>query len=233
MAGRTRTAPASACRLRPWPADAWRLAAVLVAGLALGACGGRRAMPPLSAVVDAPLLRPGSSWTYRVSDSALKEPYSLTLTFEREDVYKNGPVLVFAAGPETLYYDRDLNFVAVISGGKVLREGAPSVRSLDFPFYVGKAWRAIFTFQDYQRTLSWVPVEVFWRVEEYESVKVPAGEFRAFHLVSQPSTNWGLAEEIWYAPEVKQVVKKRNNRTAAHYLGKGRETWELVQFSLR
>jgi len=206
---------------------------LLAAALGLGACGGRKVLPPLSAIVDAPLLRPGSSWTYRVTDSSLKDPYTLALAFEKEEVYKNAAVLAFTSGLETIYYDRDLNFVAVVSGGKVLREASPSYRAFDFPFYVGKEWRAVFTFQDYVRTLSWVPVEVFWKVKEYDAVKVPAGEFRAFHLVSDPSTNWGLEEEFWYAPEIKQVVKWKHERTSAHYLGKGRQTGELVQYVLR
>jgi hypothetical protein len=206
---------------------------VAVAALALGACGGRKSNTPLSAVVDAPLLRPGSTWTYRVTESTQPAPTTLTLTFQKEDVYKGAGVLAFAAGPETVFYDRDLNFVAVIRDGKVLREASPSFRALDFPFYVGKEWLAVFTFQDYVRTLSWVPVEVRWKVQEYDMVKVPAGEFRAFRLVSEPSVNWGLDEEIWYAPEVKQFVKRIGDRTSAHYMGKGKETWELVQYTLR
>ncbi len=215
----------------------WRsgLVWVLVGVVAFvgSACGGRKPASPLSAIVDAPLLRPGSSWTYRVIDSSQAAPATLTLTFEKEDIYKGAGVLAFSAGPETLLYDRDLNFVAVLRDGKVLREASPSYRAFDFPFYVGKEWRAVFTFQDYVRTLSWVPVEVYWKVKEYDVVKVPAGEFRAFHLVSDPSTNWGLEEEIWYTPEVKQFVKRIGERTSAHYLGKGKENWELVQFTLK
>jgi hypothetical protein len=86
-------------------------AALLVVALALGACGGRQAGLPLSAIVDAPLLRPGSTWSYRVTDSTVKE--------------------------------------------------------------------------------------------------------------------------IWYAPEVKQAVKWRHERTSAHYLGRGKQTGELVQFALK
>lgn len=204
---------------------------VLVAGLALGACGGRKA-PPLSGVVDAPLLGPGSTWTYRIVDSSQKDPITLVMTFEKEDVYRGNAVFAFRAGNETLFYDRNLNFVAVMADGRVLREASPSYRALDFPFYVGKEWRAVFTFQDHVRTLSWVPVEVFWKVKEYDQVKVPAGQFRAFHLVSDPSTNWGLEEEVWYAPEIKAIVKWKHERTSAHYLGKGKQSGELVQFVL-
>lgn len=215
------------------PRTTLRAAALVLAALALAACGGRKSLPPLSAVVDTPLLRPGSSWTYRVTDSGLPQPITLTLTFDREEVYKGSGVLSFTAGQETILYDRDLNFVAVAAGGKVLREASPSYRSFDFPFYVGKEWRAIFTFQDYVRTLSWVPVEVYWKVKEYDLVKVPAGEFRAFLLESDPSTNWGLEEQIWYAPDVRQPIRWKHTRTAAHYLGKGRQTAELVQYTLR
>jgi hypothetical protein len=216
-----------------WTSRWTPLLLIVLAPLGLGACGGRKAMPPLSAIVDAPLLRAGSSWSYRVTDTTFKEPQTLTLTFQKEDVYKNSGVLVFGSGAETLYYDRDLNFVAVIQNGRVVREASPSYRAFDFPFYVGKEWRSVFTFQDYARTLSWSPVEVFWKAKEYDVVKVPAGDFRSFRLVSDPSTNWGLEEEVWYAPEVRQVVKWKHDRTSAHYLGKGKQTGELLQYALK
>jgi len=212
------------------------VAVVLGLGLlALAGCG-KKPLPPLSAMVDAPYLRSGSTWTYRVEDTSFARPVSLTLTFDKEDVYKGIGILSFNSTPgnETLLYDRSLNFVAAASGGKVLREASPSLRAFDFPFYVGKEWRSVFTFQDYTRTLSWTPVEVFWKVKEYDVVKVPAGDYRAFLLESRPSTNWGISkEEIWYAPDVKQPIKIHRERTAAHYLGKGTEHWELIQFALK
>jgi hypothetical protein len=208
-------------------------ATLTVLASVLAACGSKP-LPPLSAIVDAPYLRPGSSWTYRVEDTNWPAPQNITLTYLKDDVYKNSAVLTFVSGNETLLYDRDLNFVAVAADGRILREASPSLRAFDFPFYVNKEWRSVFTFQDNQKTLSWTPVEVFWRVKEYDVVKVPAGEFRAFLLESRPSTNWGVArEQVWYAPEVKQQVKLVRERTRAHYLGKGTERWELVQYTLK
>ena len=200
--------------------------------LALAGCGKKP--EALSAIVDAPYIRPGSSWTYKVEDSTWNAPQMVTLTFMKDDVYKNAGVLAFAAGNETLLYDRDLNFVAVANDGRILREASPSLRSFDFPFHVGKEWRSVFTFQDNQKGLSWTPVEVIWRVKEYDEVSVPAGKFRAFLLESEPSTNWGVKKErIWYAPETKQMIKLFRERTAAHYAGKGKETWDLVQYTLK
>jgi hypothetical protein len=201
--------------------------------LALGGCG-KKPLPALSAIVDAPYIRPGSSWTYKVEDTAWNAPQMVTLTFMKDDVYKNAGVLSFGAGNETILYDRDLNFVAVASDGRIMREASPSLRSFDFPFYVGKEWRSVFTFQDNQKGLSWTPVEVFWRVKEYDEISVPAGKFRAFLLESEPSTNWGIKkEQVWYAPQAKQLVRRVRERTAAHYEGKGKDTWELVQYTLK
>jgi hypothetical protein len=201
--------------------------------LALAGCG-KKQMPPLSAIVDAPYIRPGSSWTYKVEDSAWNAPQMITLTFMKDDMYKNAGVLAFASGNETVLYDRDLNFVAVASDGRILREASPSLRSFDFPFHVGKEWRSVFTFQDNQKGLSWTPVEVLWRVKEYDEISVPAGRFRSFLIESEPSTNWGIRrEQVWYAPQVKQLVKRIRERTAAHYEGKGKDTWELVQYTLK
>jgi hypothetical protein len=200
---------------------------------AVAACGGND-LPPQSGIVSAPLIRPGSTWTYRVTDSTDKQPRMVTLTFEREDVYKNTSVLAFnSGGGETQLTDRDLNFVAAVTGDRVLREASPSNRSFDFPFYVGKEWRSVFTYQDNARSLSWSPVEVRWKTKEYDVVKVPAGQFRAFKLVSEPHTNWAQKEEVWYAPEVLQMVRWKVDRTSAHYRGKGREVGELVQYALK
>jgi hypothetical protein len=207
--------------------------AFVLATLALGGCG-KKPLPALSAIVDAPYIRPGSSWTYKVEDSTWNAPAMVTLTFMKDDVYKNAGVLAFAAGNETILYDRDLNFVAVAADGRIIREASPSLRSFDFPFYVGKEWRSVFTFQDNQKGLSWTPVEVLWRVKEYDEISVPAGKFRAFLLESEPSINWGIRrEQVWYAPQAKQLVKRIRERTAAHYEGKGKDTWELVQYTLK
>ena len=205
-----------------------------IATIALGGCGGRKELPPLSAIVDAPYIRPGSSWTYKVEDTAWNAPQTVVLTFMKDDVYKNAGVLAFATASETILYDRDLNFVAVAADGRIIREASPSLRSFDFPFYVGKEWRSVFTFQDNQKGLSWTPVEVFWRVKEYDEITVPAGKFRSFLLESEPSTNWGIRkEQVWYAPQAKQLIKRIRERTAAHYEGKGKDTWELVQYTLK
>jgi hypothetical protein len=182
---------------------------------AAAGCGGND-LPPQSAIVNAPLMRAGSTWTYRVTDTSYKDPRMMTLTFEREDVYKNTSVLAFSSAGQTVLYDRDLNFVAEVTGDRVLREASPSYRAFDFPFYVGKEWRSVFTYQDNARSLSWSPVEVFWRTKEYDVVKVPAGQFRAFRLVSAGSPP-GRALEV--RPDVGPLPRQgAGDRRARHVL---------------
>src|SRR5262245_50706314 len=124
-----------------------RLAVLTLAFLALGVGGcGKKELPPLSAIVDAPYFRSGSSWTYKVEDSSWNAPQTVTLTYMKDDEYKNAGVLAFAAGNETILYDRDLNFVAVASNGRILREASPSLRSFDFPFHVRQQWLSVVTF---------------------------------------------------------------------------------------
>ena len=202
--------------------------------LAWGACG-KKELP--AAVRDRGRAVPPGRLVLDLQGRGLdleRAGQTITLTYMKDDEYKNAGVLAFAAGSETILYDRDLNFVAVASNGRILREASPSLRSFDFPFYVGKQWRSVFTFQDNQKGLSWTPVEVFWHVKEYDEVSVPAGKFRAFLLESEPSTNWGIRrEQVWYAPQAKQLVKRLRERTSAHYEGKGKDTWELVQYTLK
>src|SRR5262249_18146753 len=155
--------------------------------LVWGACG-KNELPPLSAIVDAPYLRPGSWWTYKVEDTSWNAPAMVTIAFMKDDEYKNASVLAFATGSETLLYDRDLNFVAVASNGRILREASPSLRSFDFPFYVGKEWRSVFTFQDKQKGVSWTPVEGFWRVKGEGRNPRHTGRFRASLLYATTHT---------------------------------------------
>src|SRR5262249_59612532 len=102
-----------------------------------GGAGGKRHPPPLSAIVDAPYSRSGSSWTYKVEASTWNAPAMVTLTYMKDDEYKNAGVLAFSSGNETILYDRDLNFVAVPSKGRVLPEWYPSPPSSAFPLFFG------------------------------------------------------------------------------------------------
>jgi len=99
--------------------------------------------------------------------------------------------------------------------GRILREASPSLRSFDFPFYVGKEWRSVFTFQDNQKGLSWTPVEVFWRVKEYDEVSVPltAGDVFVFCTDGVFDAN-NEAGEDFNASRLADVVRLHRNKTA-------------------
>ena len=89
-------------------------------------------------------------WDSSFAEIAQKEGIFARHGLEVQVFYTSG-------GGETQLTDRDLNFVAAVTGDRVLREASPSFRAFDFPFYVGKEWRSVFTYQDNARSLSWSP----------------------------------------------------------------------------
>ena len=212
------------------------LAAVTLAigMLALGGCG-KKPLPPLSAIVDAPYIRPGSSWTYKVEDSAWNAPQMVTLTFMKDDVYKNAGVLAFAAGNET----HPVRPRPELRGGRLRRADpprglavAPVVR-LPVPRGQGVALGVHLPGQPEGALVDPGRGVLAGQGVRRDQLSRPA-KFRAFLLESEPSTNWGIRkEQVWYSPQAKQLVKRLRERTAAHYEGKGKDTWELVQYTLK
>jgi CHAT domain-containing protein len=69
---------------------------------------------------------------------------------------------------------------------------------------------------------------MIWRVEAYEDVTVPAGTFRAFRLTGRNPANFTT---LWYAADLKIIVKESHERLGRHHLGPGKTVHELVQYA--
>ena len=126
-----------------------------IATLGAWAGAGRSRCRLLSAIVDAPYIRPGSSWTYKVEELGLGAPRWSTLTSnEARPRVQDAGVLAFAAGNETILNNRDPNF----RGGRLptahLREASPLLRSVPLPFHVRQGVALGVHFQDNQKGLS-------------------------------------------------------------------------------
>ncbi len=111
-----------------------------------------------------------------------------------------------------------------LDGVVVLRETPPRLH-YSWPLIVGKTWE-----QDYKQER---PVQRqtvnrsgTWTVETEEGVTVPGGTFKTLRIVSRNKNNGALANELWYAPEVKQWVKIRE------MLESGVRERELVAYKL-
>ena len=127
----------------------------------------------------------------------------------------------------------NLNVVASQQGKKILEETLPDSGTFHWPLFVGKRWTSVRSFYNRINGHSLSPIETLWSVEGVETLETPAGRFEALRLVSTPSRNDAAQETVWYSPRVKNIVKRRVDRTPAHHLGPGVLTVELLEYSLR
>ena len=181
----------------------------------------------LAQTAERPAVRPGDQWRfvewYTVPSTAPTRHWVITsVTPAGIEGTENG---------EPLLLSPDLS---VLDSPRTRESRAASLR---FPLAVGERWRYesdwLFKPKGSSGTMS---VEV--AVLAYEKVRVPAGEFDAFRLVStrqvRGRSSFGSVIDgenvttFWYAPAARAVVKAVNRNP---YLGPS--TVELVDYELR
>lgn len=183
------------------------LATILAVGCA-GSLGGSSAQVPCPSSIEAPVLYPGDSWTYRTEDG---RRWRWAYTNVNADGLLRGPG--FKAGAE-YYYDHTHTLRKVWSQGQWVTAPTPDFwnigkPNLQFPLTPGSGW--VYTTparDDYGMT--------FLRrhsVVGCEEVTVPAGTFLAVRItVSQIQhnrpANAAMDWSVWYAPAVKAIVKQ-------------------------
>jgi hypothetical protein len=198
----------------------------LVARCAIAAIAAL-ALPALAQTAQRPAVKPGDQWRfvewYTVPSAVPNRHWVITsVTPTRIDGTENG---------EALQLTPELN---VLDSPRT-RESRPG--ALRFPLEVGMRWRHegewMFKPKGSKGTLT---AEVV--VVGYEKVRVVAGEFDAFKLVStrqvRGRSSFGSVIDgengttYWYAPAARAIVKAVNRNP---YLGPS--TVELVDYSLR
>ena len=173
----------------------------------------------------SPCLRPiwteNTEWNY--SSSSPDGRASLKVlgrgSFKEIPVY----VVVGASGKQ-LMINESLGLCALVNQGNTEKEFSPPVNLYDWPLSVGKTWESHTTVKT--PTGSVMEVTLF-EVKGYGKVKVPAGLFDAYHIVSTKDlvlTGQIRISETWYSPEVQYYVKMIN------YTTKGKTIQELVNF---
>jgi hypothetical protein len=165
--------------------------------------------------IAAPAYSVGETWTYNEINDYNRLQRG---TLERA---------VIAAGGETTIVTRDATGAVVdqarLAGG-TLREGSLNDRALGrlepgldlrpFPLAEGQRWKQTIQRADPRWNES-RRVLVYGRVAGWESVRVPAGEFKAIKIVRDmylgdhdPFRNETMRTETeWYVPELKMPVK--------------------------
>jgi len=171
-----------------------------------------------------PVWKVGDEWQY-----AYKSPSGAGTYFwsvDRIEVLDGVEHYVIKSGRrEILYRVSDLaHSLERVQGATVVRE-TPSRTSYAWPLVVGKRWE-----QRYRR--EW-PADrqtreetARWAVEAEEAVTVPAGTFRTMKITWWSQATGARILEIWYSPEVKQMVKSRE------VLSNGIQERELIFFKL-
>ncbi len=194
----------------------------------LGGCATTSTESPTEGVrADAGFPSPGTKWVYQTVDQAGATTRATYAALD-EGTYEGKPVYRMSDGVNILLIDRATrNWVATVRDAKERLSASPSDQMFSFPISVGKSWVAKYSYYDRDRGLSFSDVTYSWSVAAYEEVKVPAGAFKAFRL---EGSNPFSSTSVWYAPEVRLIVKRVDERSPTNYLGTGKATTELLEY---
>jgi hypothetical protein len=205
---------------------------LFAAVLACAACTTAPVGTPLEskATATVPIVTSGDTWTYRVRDgfTGLERGGQIFRVTETGRDRINVTVSFEGGLDEVHVYDHDWNWVR--------RPGTnlpfqftydPPYQAFVFPLDPGKTWRERLTATD-ARNGHRFPVWVDGAVLGWEKIKVPAGEFDAvrikrivvFDYLDFPVRGRSeTVEQEWYAPAVKQVVRRETSGMYARYSG--------------
>lgn len=195
------------------------------------------AVQTADAAVDRPTIRVGDTYVYRSMD--LNNP-SASLT-TRRTVTATTPTVVMSslnldskrARPRTLRFDGQWNLLASRSPDGSGRDYAPALAYYDFPLVPGKTWERTTTETNIQTRATRIH-QIAGGVDQWETVSVPAGTFRAIRVslrteLEDPSTGERTSgtDVSWYVPELRRSVK-------SVITGKGgsRQVIELLRYRL-
>lgn len=197
--------------------------------------------PPagMPAQVAAPEIRSGDTWTYRVRDAYTGLPrgeQSYRVAEVAGDRLKVTALLEGGVQDEQIY-DREWNWLKRPATNLHSFEYSPAYRAFDFPLVAGKRWQARATATDPVDGRRF-PVWIDGAVLGWERVKVPAGEFDTLkvrrtvffdywvHVVRGRSE---IVEYEWYAPGVKQAVRREASSQYLSYLYGGLNRFGLMR----
>jgi hypothetical protein len=144
---------------------------MLLAGCATGP-------PPGTPTVDLPRHTVGSEWEFRGRSSGgwSNVPRQPRFVFQGEREWQGRKLLAFG----TFHMDDRMRMVARIRDGQVLETWEPYNNPIEFPLFVGRSWSTRFSYQSYESGRAYRDVQIWYKVEAWEDVTVPAGTFKAW-----------------------------------------------------
>jgi hypothetical protein len=201
--------------------------------LALFACATPAAEPPTEPPPGAikagvGFAAVGTKWVGRIVPQS-GPTVTLTYTVIDDGVHEGKPVHRIVGGTDTYLYDMATgNTIATLRQGKEVSSTMPHDGTFSWPLYVGKTWTATYTFNDRLQGMTVGPVNVEYRATTYEDVTVPAGSWKAFRIESE--SGGSSFSTIWYSPDIKLIVKRINETTVGHPMGRTKLVYEIIDY---
>jgi hypothetical protein len=187
---------------------------------AVTACAPLPAGTPLqsNASTAAPVVAVGDSWTYHVRDgfNGLERGTQRYRVVEVAGDRIGMTVAREGGGEESQIYDRGWNWLKHPATNLQNFDYSPAYPAFAFPLAPGTTWRARLTATDPVDGRRF-PLTIDGVVLGWERIKVPAGEFDAIkvkrtvffdYFESQVRGRSEILEYEWYAPAVKQAVRR-------------------------
>jgi hypothetical protein len=151
-----------------------------------------------------PLLDIGTEWSYQLSGTSTG-PLRQQVT-GKDLVSGVTAYLVPQSNDRTLVLSEDLNIVQIRSNATVIESHIPPLENYQWPLAVGKTWK---TKGVMETATGKIDTAKTVHVKSYGLVRVPAGEFEAFYLLSTSDVGIRVSE-IWYSPKLRSHVKLVN-----------------------
>jgi hypothetical protein len=197
-------------------------------------------------IVREPNYRAGNSWSFAITETRsargsllsdiLKDSLRTEITFKVTSVNQDGR-LVATTSDRT--FKQDMIFQGLVRDdhgrGNINEDNDRDEKILNFPLSPEKSWESS---KEWTSGKYRTKVNRRYLVENWETVTVPAGTFRALpikmtekervYLVAtgEELTAWDSTSISWFSPEVKSAVKSQSSTSV------GTTTWELKSFSL-
>jgi hypothetical protein len=184
-----------------------------------------------TATAEAPAVAAGDTWTYAVRDgfTGLPQPTQL-YTVTRASAGRIEVTADTGGVREAQVYDGDWNWLQRRATNIAQPFGYnPSYQAFAFPLVPGRKWRERLTATEVRNGMRF-PVWVDAAVLGWEKLRVPAGEFdtiriRRFvvfdYLDYMTRGRTETIEEEWYAPAVKQAVRRESRGMYRSFIHSG------------
>lgn len=171
----------------------------------------------------------GTRWVAKfVSETGVTTTSVYTIL--EDGIHDAKPVHRMGFGSTISIYDKaTANLIATLRNSKETVTYSPHIGTFSWPLYVGKSWIARYTHHDRVRETITDPVQYHYQVEAFEKIVIAAGTWEAFRIQSKSASGTSLST-IWYAPELKLIVKRINETTVGHSSGPTKSTYEIIEY---